>query len=141
MADNSDLLAFVRARLAEEEEIAREAGGDGWRTPAEAPGEVHDRTSGIAFVVRSRGYDRHIAFQDPARTLRRIETTRVLLDEYEEIAALDTDRPAQDFASGRAVGLGFVVRQMAAEHAGHPGYRVKWLPRFSHWGPPSPPPG
>ncbi|MDF9874079.1 hypothetical protein OKW18_006217 [Streptomyces pratensis] len=137
MAENLDLLAFVRARLAEEEDIAREAGGDGWRTPAEAPGEVHDRTSGIAFVVRSRGYDRHIAFQDPARSLRRIETTRVLLDEYEEISALDTDRPAQDFASGRAVGLGFVVRQMAAEYAGHLDYRVRWLPRFSHWGPPS----
>ncbi|GAA2918944.1 MULTISPECIES: DUF6221 family protein [Streptomycetaceae] len=135
MADNSDLLAFVRARLAEEEQIAQGAGGDGWRCPAEAPGEVHDRTSGIAFVVRSRGYDRHIALQDPARTLRRIETSRVLLDEYEEIASRDTDRPDQDFASGRAVGLGFVVRQMAGEHAGHPDYRVKWLPRFSHWGP------
>lgn len=139
MADNSDLLTFVRARLSEEEHIAREAGGEGWRCPAEAPGEVHDRTSGIAFVVRSRGYDRHIALQDPARTLRRIETNRVLLDEYEEIAAMDTDRPGQDFVSGRAVGLGFVVRQMAAEYAGHPDYRVKWLPRYSHWGPPAAP--
>ncbi|MER5634183.1 DUF6221 family protein [Streptomyces nitrosporeus] len=136
MADNADLLAFVRARLAEEEHIAQEAGADSWRCPAGVPGEVHDRAGGIAFVVRSRGYDRHIAFQDPARTLRRIETNRVLLDEYEEIASLDTDRPRQDFSSGRAVGLGFVVRQMAAEHAGHPDYRVKWLPRFSHWGPP-----
>lgn len=131
MADNSEMLAFVRARLADEEQIARAAGGEVWRCPAEVPGEVHDRTSGVAFVVRTRGYDRHIALQDPAYTLRRIETSRVLLDEYEEVAHRDTDRPEQDFASGRAVGLGFVVRQMAAEHAGHADYRVKWLPRFS----------
>ncbi|WP_066943501.1 DUF6221 family protein [Streptomyces lushanensis] len=128
---NADLVAFVRARLDEEERIAREAGAESWRCPPELPGEVHDRTGGIAFSVRTRGYDQHIARQDPAYTLRRIETSRVLLDEYTEVAALDTDRPAYDFASGRAVGLGFVVRQMAAEHAGHPDYQVKWLPRFA----------
>lgn len=128
---NADLVAFVRARLDEEEQIARAAGGDSWRCPPELPGEVHDRTGGVSFSVRTQGYDGHIARQDPANTLRRIETTRVLLDEYEEVSELDTDRPVHDFPSGRAVGLGFVVRQMAGEHAGHPGYQVKWLPRFA----------
>lgn len=80
--------------------------------------------------MRNFGFDQHIAFQDPARTMRRIETSRVLLNEYAEVAGLDTDRPDQDFRSGRAVGLGFAVRQLAAEHAGHPGYRARWLPRF-----------
>lgn len=131
MTDNSDMVAFVRARLAEEEQIALAAGGESWRCPAEVPGEVHDRTAAIAFTVRTRGYDVHIALQDPAHALRRIETNRVLLDEYEEIAGADIDRPHHDFVSGRAVGLGFVVRQMAAEHANHPGYQVKWLPRFT----------
>lgn len=131
MTDNSELVAFVRARLDEEEDAARAAGGQGWRCPAEVPGEIHDRTGAIAFTLRTHGYDRHIALQDPARTLQRIETNRVLLDEYAEVAALDVDRPQRDFASGRAFGLGFVVRQMAAEHAGHPGYQVKWLPRFT----------
>lgn len=130
MTDNSDLVAFVRARLDEEEQTAREAGGEGWRCPAEVPGEIHDRGGAIAFTLRTHGYDHHIARQDPARTLQRIETNRVLLDEYTEVAALDTDRPQRDFASGRAFGLGFAVRQMAAEHAGHPDYQVKWLPRF-----------
>ncbi|WP_328535357.1 DUF6221 family protein [Streptomyces sp. NBC_00344] len=131
MTDNSDMVAFVRARLADEEQIAQAAGGESWRCPAEVPGEVHDRTAAIAFTVRTRGYDAHISLQDPARTLRRTETSKVLLDEYEEVAALDTDRPYHDFPSGRAVGLGFVVRQMAAEHANHPDYQVKWLPRFT----------
>jgi hypothetical protein len=54
----------------------------------------------------------------------------VLLGEYVEVAELDTDRPAQDFRSGRAVGLGFAVRQLAAEYAGHPDYQARWLPRF-----------
>ncbi|MFD7868213.1 DUF6221 family protein [Streptomyces sp. NPDC057682] len=131
MTDNADLVAFVRARLDEEEDVARAAGGEAWRCPAEVPGEIHDRGGAVAFALRTHPYDRHIALQDPARTLRRIETSRVLLDEYTEVAALDVDRPRRDFASGRAVGLGFVVRQMAAEHAGHPDYRVKWLPRFA----------
>ncbi|WP_329159031.1 DUF6221 family protein [Streptomyces sp. NBC_01717] len=131
MTDNSEMVAFVRARLAEEEQVARAAGSQSWRCPAETPGEVHDRTGAIAFSLRTHGYDDHIALQDPARTLRRVETSRVLLDEYEEVAALDTDRPHHDFASGRAVGLGFVVRQMAAEDAGHPDYQAKWLPRFT----------
>ncbi|GGJ74658.1 hypothetical protein GCM10011583_02620 [Streptomyces camponoticapitis] len=129
-ADNTNMLAFVRARLDEEEQVARAAGGESWRCPPEAPGEVHDRSGGISFSVRTQGYDRHIALQDPARTLRRIETSRVLLGEYAEIAHLDVDRPQHDFPSGRAVGMGFVVRQMAAEYAGHPEYQAKWLPRF-----------
>lgn len=126
-----DMLAFVRARLDEEEQVARAAGGERWRCPPEAPGEVHDRSGGISFSVRTQGYDRHIALQDPARTLRRIETSRVLLGEYAEVAHLDVDRPEHDFQSGRAVGLGFVVRQMAAEHAGHGDYQARWLPRFA----------
>lgn len=130
MAGNADMVAFVEARLAEEEQTAREAGGESWRCPADVPGEVHDRTSGIAFTVRGAGYDRHIALQDPARVLARIETNRVLLSEYAEVAHRDADRPDDDFESGRAVGLGFAVRQLAAEYAGHPGYRAKWLPRF-----------
>ncbi|GGV73283.1 hypothetical protein GCM10015535_00280 [Streptomyces gelaticus] len=130
MTDNSDMIDFVRERLADEERIAQAAGGDSWRCPADVPGEVHDRSGAIAFSVRNLGFDQHIALQDPARTLRRIETSRVLLNEYAEVAHLDTDRPEHDFRSGRAVGLGFAVRQLAAEHAGHPGYRARWLPRF-----------
>ncbi|MFD5031970.1 DUF6221 family protein [Streptomyces sp. NPDC058220] len=131
MTDHNALVAFVRARLDEEEQIAKAAGGDTWRCPPELPGEVHDRTGGISYSVKTEGYDQHIARQDPAHTLRRIETSRVLLDEYAEVAPMDTDRPAHDFPAGRAVGLGFVVRQLAAEHAGHPDYQVKWLPRFA----------
>ncbi|MFF8914036.1 DUF6221 family protein [Streptomyces sp. NPDC015032] len=132
MTDNSDMIDFVRARLAEEEQIAQAAGGENWRRPTDVPGEVHDRSGGIAFTLRNHGFDEHIALQDPARTCRRIETSRVLLNEYAEVADRDTDRPEHDFSSGRAVGLGFAVRQMAAEHAGHPDYRAKWLPRFIH---------
>ncbi|MFE2038634.1 DUF6221 family protein [Streptomyces scopuliridis] len=131
MRENAGLVAFVRECLDEETRIAKAAGGDSWRCPPGLPGEVHDPTGGIAFSVRTLRYDQHIVRQDPARTLRRIEGSRVLLDEYAEVAGLDTDRPAYDFPSGRAVGLGFAVRQMAAEDAGRLGYRAKWLPRFA----------
>jgi hypothetical protein len=127
---NADLVAFVRARLDEEALLAEAAGGAGWRSPPELPGEVHDSLGAIAFSVRTRGYDHHIARQDPARTLRRIASSRVLLDQYVPVAALDVDYPASAYASGRAVGLGFAVRQLAAEHADHPDYKASWLPRF-----------
>ncbi|MEU0374653.1 DUF6221 family protein [Streptomyces sp. NPDC006283] len=127
---DADMVSFIDARLTEEEQVAWDAGGASWRCPADLPGEVHDRTSAIAFTVRGAGYDRHIALQDPARTLARIETSRVLLGEYVQVADRDSDRPDNDFASGRAVGLGFAVRQLAAEYAWHPGYKAKWLPRF-----------
>lgn len=128
---NADLVAFVRARLDEEERLAHEAGGASWHTPAEVPGEVHDGLGAIAFSVRTRGYDQHIARQDPARTVRRVVANRVLVDQYAPVAALDADIPALDYASGHAVGLGFAVRQMATEYADHPDYRASWLPRFS----------
>jgi hypothetical protein len=128
---NRDLVAFVRARLHEEEQLARAAGGDSWRSTREHPGEVHDPAGGIVFCVRTRSFDEHIAHQDPARTLLRIVASRVILDEYAEVAAKDTDVPGDDYASGRAVGLGFAVRNMAAEHPGHPEYRAAWLPRHS----------
>jgi Family of unknown function (DUF6221) len=128
---NADLVAFVRARLAEEEGLARGAGGRGWTCGADGRGEVRDADGGVAFTVQTGRYDAHIAFQDPARTLLRITADRVVLDEYAEAAALDTDTPVLDFASGRAAGLGFAVRNMAAGHSGHPDYRASWLPRFT----------
>ncbi|MFJ4919470.1 DUF6221 family protein [Streptomyces sp. NPDC088725] len=131
MSDNRDLLAFVSARLDEEQQIAERAGAGSWRCPPDLPGEVHEAIGAVAFSPRNQGFDHHIAYQNPAQTLRRIETARILLSEYAEVAALDTDRPTHDFPSGRAVGLGFVVRQMAAEHAGHPGFKAAWLPRFT----------
>ncbi|QIQ00972.1 DUF6221 family protein [Streptomyces liangshanensis] len=128
---NADLVAFVRARLDDEERLAEAAGGAGWHHPPGSSGEVHDSLGAIAFSVRTRGFDEHIARQDPARTLRRIGSSRVLLDQYVPLAGLDVDSPASDYASGRAVGLGFAVRQLAAEHADHPDYRASWLPRFT----------
>ncbi|MEU3185379.1 DUF6221 family protein [Streptomyces sp. NPDC006923] len=129
--DQATMVAFVRARLYEEEQIAKAAGGDTWWSPPDLPGEVHDELGGIAFAVKTRGYDTHIARQNPASTLRRIEASRVVLDEYAAVAELDTDTPAHDYPSGRAVGLGFAVRNMAAEYADHPDYRASWLPRFT----------
>ncbi|MFD3486539.1 DUF6221 family protein [Streptomyces sp. NPDC058665] len=130
MRENAKLVAFLMAGLDMEAQIAKGAGGDFWRCPSGLQGEVHDRTGAVVFSVRELGYDQHIARQNPARTLRRLERSRVLLDEYAKVADMDTDRPGNDFPSGHAVGLGFAVRQMAAEHADRLGYQAKWLPGF-----------
>jgi hypothetical protein len=129
---NGDMVAFVRARLDEEEGLARAAGSATWQSPPDRPGEVHDGTGGIAFSPKTEGFDDHIARQDPVRTLRRVMADKVLLDEYAAVAGLDADSPAPDFPSGRAVGLGFAVRQLAAEYSDHADYTASWLPRFTH---------
>jgi hypothetical protein len=130
VSDNTDLIAFVRARLDEEARLARDAGGDVWWTPKDLPGEVHGRSGVIAFSLKSERYDAHIARQDPADTLRRVAASRVVVDEYAQIAELDTDTAAYDHTSVRAIGLGFAVRQMAAQYPSHADYRARWMPRF-----------
>jgi hypothetical protein len=131
VSDNLALIAFVRARLGEEERLAHAAGGDLWWTPGDLPGEIHGGSGVIAFSVKTERYDTHIARQDPARTLRRVAASRVIVDEYAEVAGLDIDAAAADYPSGRAVGLGFAVRQMAAQYASHDDYRARWMPRFA----------
>ncbi|MFD5317527.1 DUF6221 family protein [Streptomyces sp. NPDC127098] len=134
-----DLIAFVRARLDEDEEIAKAPTGAAWAQANwdyhenEIGGEAHvdlgtnhlDATSSLNQLEM-----RHVARHDPARVLREIEAKRRLLDMYdspETSPALPDsfNRFARDITRSF---LGDIFRQLATVWAYHPDYRQEWKP-------------
>ncbi|MFJ9214213.1 DUF6221 family protein [Streptomyces sp. NPDC102264] len=137
---NVDLVAFVRARLDEDEQTARAATAGPWTTMGQRvldsspPSDRLGIGMAVGHAAASADYNEtavHIARQDPAATLRRIARDRAILNAYEEVADMDTDDAKHEYAYGRAVGLGYAVRQMAAEHDGHPDYKPSWNSGFT----------
>ncbi|MFD3917292.1 DUF6221 family protein [Streptomyces sp. NPDC058603] len=144
-----DLVAFVRARLDEDEQVARstctppdwhQGPGDDpewttdemvlmWPPEFHTPYEQDKHWRGL--TADPAGLAAHIARHDPAHVLRRIARDRAVLDAYEEVADMDTDNAEPEYAYGRAVGLGYAVRQMATEHDGHPDYKTSWNSGFT----------
>ncbi|MFE7954405.1 DUF6221 family protein [Streptomyces sp. NPDC057413] len=145
-----DLVAFLRARLDEDERIARAAAEperwvelnrapqrswsvEFWADPDRAA-VVAEGSSAYPVVVTTQGMAEedaearalHIARHDPARVLRDIEADRALLDRYAEVAANDMDDV--EYAHGWANALGLAVRYRAVRFADHPDYREGWRP-------------
>jgi len=142
MAD--DLIAFLKARRAEDQAAAMAATGTAWAWEATgdkdnswAVGHVEGEDGrplsgeiehgqgividGVCESINGNLADAaHIARHDPARVLRDVEADRKLLAEYER--------------SVRAVGVGLsgqlhrVVLAKAAVHSDHPDYRPEWAP-------------
>lgn len=132
---SDDLVTFLRARLDEDEELAKQAdecGAPRWDSSA-------DPLLRYGLATRRRlaeqGVDgaldgavaTHHARHDPARVLAEVEAKRATLAEYAEFAANDIDDP-HEYAYGWASGLGLAVRHMVSTYADHPDYREEWRP-------------
>ena len=121
MASVIDLVAFLKARLDEDEAAANAAWGVewDWRYIAQPFGE---RPS-IAHTV-------HIARHDPARVLREVEAKRAMIARYERAAALPASvvsfTHGQD--DGYAQACADAIRDAAAVWSDHPDYRQEWKP-------------
>lgn len=125
-----DLVAFLRARLDEDEAVTREADDfddhswyivqDGLGNtvgPRPQPGEFRIATAYYA------EYAEHIARYDPARVWADVAAKRELLRVAE--AAADF---APTFTTGFAAKLEGVLRRFAVAYADHPDYRPEWAP-------------
>lgn len=111
-----DLVAFLRARLDDDEQAAREAAV--WWGDADEPGEAphwrpvpcghiwNDQDGGIADEVADR-HAAHIARHDPARVLAEVEAKRRMVDEHGN-------------------GTCRTLRLLALPYADHPDYRPEW---------------
>jgi len=114
MTPVNDLIAFIRARLAEDEQIALGASPGPWH-----PDEEHDEVLAVDDVTVAEGFAlsgrqlratvEHIARHDPARVLREIEGKRRLLNGLVPLMA----GPA-------------LLRPLALVYADHPDYRPEW---------------
>lgn len=130
-----DLVTFLRARLDEDEAVARDAADyDSWRTDDEG-GKVIP-SSGIkagakTFFIASTWfteYGEHIARHDPARVLREVEAKRRVVARYEEATTGAAQEDRLSAASWRPVVsiLAPVLRDLAEPYADHPDYRSEW---------------
>jgi hypothetical protein len=131
-----DLIAFLNARLDEDEAAARavQDNSDPWPGQWEADEHHRLRTfNGWTLAVPGTpggefkpGVLAHIARHDPARVLRDVEADRRLLAEWQKAEA----DPAVDdqWNAGLAAGLRLAVQIRAARHSGRPDYRQEWAP-------------
>jgi hypothetical protein len=124
----NDLLAFLNARLDEEEAQARdliesEAASASWEEMTSGvlvtgPSTFDDTWDGTHVIGDSR-ISRFIADHDPARVLREVAAKRVI------IAELNADTQADDRYRSA---ITFAVECIAAACSGWPDYRDEWKP-------------
>lgn len=136
-----DLVAFLRARLAVDEQVAREATAGQWRNaptsrhyedgagPSEAVFTALPDTGAIVVARTGARGDRngmvnaeHIARHDPARVLAEVDTKRRIVDGLAEAL----DRHA-DYITGTFT-VEDVLRLLALPYADHPDYQPEWAP-------------
>ena len=121
----TDLVAFLRAQLDEDEQAARACPGDGVWTA---------RDLGVYGPDLSGEVRAQAARQDPARTLREVEAARAVLDLYEEAgyrmdrAMRDADTVAYQEARVEQRTLRRVLLREATVHQAHPAYLEEWRP-------------
>jgi Family of unknown function (DUF6221) len=123
-----DLIAFVRARLDEDEAAARavEDNSEPWPGQWEADGNYALRTHN-GWVLATAGTPggefrpgvlAHIARHDPARALRDVAADRLILAVY----VLQNEDP------GYLKGLKYAIACRAERFSDHPDYRPEWRP-------------
>lgn len=133
---SADLVAFLRARLNEDEQAARAAldvnvlaaMGRGKPAPRWVPSPEGDAgiwdTEGIPRVKFAWARERdHIVRHDPARVLAETAAKREVVRLAER--AYDYH---ETFMNGFAAVVVVVLRLLAAPHADHPDYRPEWAP-------------
>ncbi len=131
------LVQFLRARLDEDEALAREAPAGPWHignaVDPTQPCSVHTFPSvrlvadGLNWLVAE-----HIAHHNPARVLREIDAKRGVVDRYEfackEAAATDIDEEERETRVQVAAAFQSCTLLLASVYADRPGYREEWRP-------------
>ena len=127
-----DLVEFLRARLDEDEALAREAPAGPWyignAVDPTQPCSVHTFPSvrlvadGLNWLVAE-----HIARQNPARVLAEVEAKRRILAVHRPYVP-EPDQACLGCAGGIMFTSCPVVRLLALPYADHPDYCDEWRP-------------
>jgi hypothetical protein len=138
-----DLIAFVKARLEEDEATAKEACAGPWHTDRSVlPGlggawTVDALDGGPVFINFAATDDdvAHVARHDPARVLREVAAKRAIVDDYrrardasQNATGAELDTPGYAAVSGAWAALKVCVTLLAAAWPDHPDYRQEWKP-------------
>ena len=123
MSAVDDLIAFLRARLDEDEAVARKADMPGIhpRGPWDQHGDrrIEDARGYVVAQARPESSE-HIARWDPARVLAEVEAKRKLIELYlmtYETSTLDSDAWTI---------MKDAMRTLTQPYANHPDYRPEW---------------
>jgi hypothetical protein len=149
------IVEFLRARLDEEEQVAREVIEKNWhratwvgdefnsavvitRDVTLASGSDHSIAQcGVEALEDGELYAEHIAQWDPARVLAEVDARRRIIEMWEDPAAVrilpDGVRDGRDpdeveIQVGIAEAIDDVVCVLAMPYAGHPDYDQAWAP-------------
>jgi hypothetical protein len=138
----SDLVEFLRARLAEDEQAARKAAdrdGEHWTAGSDYVGS--EETPYVAIgpwdgPLAETG--EHIARHDPARVLAEVDAKRRIIAEHAAVHGISNTGPICS-ACGEVGNLGSeeavvewpcrTLRLLALPYAGHPDYDQDWALR------------
>jgi hypothetical protein len=147
----SDLAAFLRARLDEDERVARLAPPGPWSTSGPdtiAEWVIHDQNWAVAEArayieptrilpdvpkpesyIDANATATHIALNDPAYVLADVAAKRRIVDlAHRHRAGLDEDREEFDLwhYTGQGYILHKILRLLAAPYADHPDFDPAW---------------
>jgi hypothetical protein len=128
-----DLIAFLSARLDEDEAAAKLAAREGgtWTQddPERHPGSISSLGGQVVYDEGSPDEYQapHIARHDPARVLREVEAMRAILAEAGRIAQSASMYPNQGNAAA-LIAMQTVLKILATGNSGHPDYRPEWKP-------------
>jgi hypothetical protein len=126
----TELVDFLKARLAEDEQAARDAPGLGrWEVQGYHVYDPSTPKSLGPVASNAIGYARHIARHDPARVLREVERDRGIIDILaEDAGAASGEVTQQDFGGelDRWMRATAVLRLLASVYDTHPDYRKEW---------------
>lgn len=114
----SDLVRFLRARLAEDEQAAREAGNRRWLEEDNIISLWPEREDDGFMSWPTRADARHAARHDPARVLAEVEAKRRIIEDFTYWQPHDAGFDALELA----------VQALALPYSDHPAYRDEWRP-------------
>ncbi|MEE1802266.1 DUF6221 family protein [Streptomyces sp. JV176] len=124
MTPTTDLIAFARARLDDDEEVALRCDGDGcgiWTAAGDSLDFCQVEMGGFHPAIAT-----HVARHDPARVLREIQAHRTTVDEYEIALWAQADADQAACWQARRDTLLESCLRIATVYADHPEYRVEW---------------
>lgn len=141
----TDLRAFIEARLAEDELVARATTSPDWREDSAwfadmldpLPSQRREHPGYIPMITRED--IQHIARLDPARVLREVEAKRLILEEHAGYLSSDLADgvPVTVRRCGTCLDTGTdelrvspctTLRALALAWSDHPDYRSEWSP-------------
>lgn len=123
-----ELVEFLRARLARDEQIARDCSSAPWK--AAPSGAITVDSDDPSFVARAENdaYAEHIARHHPARTLAEVAARRQFLDYYEKNAWILAQGHRTPELEAAQTARESILRLLALPYATHPAYQQEWRP-------------